>query len=92
MLNNLYLRYFVSDASKKSGYRLVGDVDYASIAKVAGWLTPVPGGVGPMTVAMLMSNTLCCSRKQLKVQLNHYRYWRILTVKDQDTYMYLYYY
>ena len=57
----------VSDASRKSGYRLVGDVDYASVREVAGWLTPVPGGVGPMTVAMLMSNTLRCVRKQLKV-------------------------
>lgn len=57
----------MSDSSRKSGYRLVGDVDYASVREVAGWLTPVPGGVGPMTVAMLMSNTLCCAKKQLKV-------------------------
>lgn len=60
----------VSDASRKSGYRLVGDVDYTSVADVAGWLTPVPGGVGPMTVAMLMSNTLRCAKKQLKVCMN----------------------
>lgn len=70
----VHVRVFhVSDASRKSGYRLVGDVDYASVTEVAGWLTPVPGGVGPMTVAMLMSNTLCCARKQLKVHLNNYR-------------------
>lgn len=46
------------DASKKRGYRLVGDVDFDSAAKVAGAITPVPGGVGPMTIAMLMNNTL----------------------------------
>ena len=56
-----------TDVSKKSGYRLVGDVDYASVSEVAGWLTPVPGGVGPMTVAVLMNNTLLCAKKQLKV-------------------------
>ena len=74
MLANLtsYPKYIlcVSDASRKSGYRLVGDVDYASVREVAGWLTPVPGGVGPMTVAMLMSNTMRCARKQLKVHLS----------------------
>jgi len=41
-----------------SGYRLVGDVDFAEVSKVAGYLTPVPGGVGPMTVAMLLKNTV----------------------------------
>ena len=46
------------DATKKKGYRLVGDVNYAEAREVAGWITPVPGGVGPMTVAMLMKNTL----------------------------------
>ncbi|XP_042496599.1 bifunctional protein FolD 2-like isoform X1 [Macadamia integrifolia] len=46
------------DPSKKSGYRLVGDVDFQEACKVAGWVTPVPGGVGPMTVAMLLKNTL----------------------------------
>jgi methylenetetrahydrofolate dehydrogenase (NADP+)/methenyltetrahydrofolate cyclohydrolase len=40
------------------GHRLVGDVDHASVADVAAWLTPVPGGVGPMTIAMLLANTL----------------------------------
>ena len=38
--------------------RLTGDVDYASAEKVAGWITPVPGGVGPMTIAMLLNATL----------------------------------
>ncbi|PWH17860.1 MAG: bifunctional methylenetetrahydrofolate dehydrogenase/methenyltetrahydrofolate cyclohydrolase FolD [Anaerolineae bacterium] len=46
------------DASKKSGYRLVGDVHFDEAKEVAGWITPVPGGVGPMTIAMLMKNTL----------------------------------
>ena len=45
------------DASKKSGYRLVGDVCFDEAKEVAGFITPVPGGVGPMTIAMLMRNT-----------------------------------
>jgi methylenetetrahydrofolate dehydrogenase (NADP+)/methenyltetrahydrofolate cyclohydrolase len=48
----------VDDPKAKNGYRLVGDVEFASAAAVAGALTPVPGGVGPMTIAMLMRNTL----------------------------------
>lgn len=48
----------VEDASKKSGYRVVGDVEFDSVQAVAGALTPVPGGVGPMTIAMLLHNTL----------------------------------
>jgi len=46
------------DATKKKGYRLVGDVDFEAAKEVAGFITPVPGGVGPMTIAMLMANTL----------------------------------
>ncbi|KAF8759700.1 FTHFS protein [Rhizoctonia solani] len=49
---------YVPDSSKKSGQRLVGDVHFESASKVAGHITPVPGGVGPMTVAILMVNTL----------------------------------
>jgi len=48
----------IDDPTRKSGYRLVGDVDFAAASKVAGYLTPVPGGVGPMTVAMLLKNTV----------------------------------
>ena len=48
----------VEDASKKSGYRLVGDVEFATVSAKAAHITPVPGGVGPMTVAMLMHNPL----------------------------------
>ena len=55
----------VPDASTKSGHRLVGDVDFDSVKEVAGFLTPVPGGVGPMTVAMLMVNTLACFKATL---------------------------
>ena len=54
----------VADASRKNGYRLVGDVHFASVAPRAGKITPVPGGVGPMTVAMLMKNTLKAYRQQ----------------------------
>jgi 5,10-methylene-tetrahydrofolate dehydrogenase/methenyl tetrahydrofolate cyclohydrolase len=48
----------VPDATKKSGQRLVGDVCFSEAKEVAGFITPVPGGVGPMTIAMLMRNTL----------------------------------
>ena len=48
----------VEDSSRKSGYRLVGDVDFEAATEVVSAITPVPGGVGPMTVAMLMKNTL----------------------------------
>lgn len=48
----------MKDATKKSGSRLVGDVDFDEACKRASWITPVPGGVGPMTVAMLMKNTV----------------------------------
>jgi methylenetetrahydrofolate dehydrogenase (NADP+)/methenyltetrahydrofolate cyclohydrolase/formyltetrahydrofolate synthetase len=49
---------FLPDSTRKSGYRLVGDVDYAAASEVASAITPVPGGVGPMTVAMLMQNVI----------------------------------
>ena len=48
----------VDDASRERGYRLVGDVDFAAAREVAGAITPVPGGVGPMTIAMLLANTV----------------------------------
>ena len=48
----------VEDASRKTGYRLVGDVDFEAVAEKAAAITPVPGGVGPMTVAMLLTNTV----------------------------------
>jgi methylenetetrahydrofolate dehydrogenase (NADP+)/methenyltetrahydrofolate cyclohydrolase len=48
----------VEDATKKSGYRLVGDVDFEAVKEKASFITPVPGGVGPMTITMLMYNTV----------------------------------
>ncbi|KAK4701981.1 hypothetical protein P7C70_g4241, partial [Phenoliferia sp. Uapishka_3] len=57
---------FIADASKKSGQRLVGDVDYDSAVKVASYITPVPGGVGPMTVAMLMENSLIAATRSFE--------------------------
>ncbi|HHI78968.1 MAG TPA: bifunctional methylenetetrahydrofolate dehydrogenase/methenyltetrahydrofolate cyclohydrolase FolD [Planctomycetes bacterium] len=54
----------VEDASRKRGYRLVGDCDFEEVSQVAGCLTPVPGGVGPMTIAMLMKNTVRAARAQ----------------------------
>ncbi|MEI6178709.1 MAG: bifunctional 5,10-methylene-tetrahydrofolate dehydrogenase/5,10-methylene-tetrahydrofolate cyclohydrolase, partial [Verrucomicrobiota bacterium] len=53
----------VEDASKKSGYRLTGDVAYAEVAPRCSAITRVPGGVGPMTIAMLMKNTLQAARQ-----------------------------
>jgi methylenetetrahydrofolate dehydrogenase (NADP+) / methenyltetrahydrofolate cyclohydrolase len=53
----------VEDAGNERGYKLVGDVDFDSVSKVAGAITPVPGGVGPMTIAMLMSNTVKACRQ-----------------------------
>ncbi len=57
----------VDDASKKSGFRLVGDVEYDAIAEKASYITPVPGGVGPMTVTMLLYNTVECAERIGKV-------------------------
>ena len=53
----------VDDAASERGYRLVGDVDFDSVVQKAGALTPVPGGVGPMTIAMLMANTVKACRQ-----------------------------
>ena len=54
----------IPDSSKKSGFRLVGDVDFEAVSKKCDHITPVPGGVGPMTVAMLMQNTLNAYKNQ----------------------------
>ncbi len=53
----------VPDATKKKGFRLAGDVEFASVAPKASFITPVPGGVGPMTIAMLLKNTLLASTR-----------------------------
>jgi len=54
----------IPDASKKSGSRLTGDVDFDNVAPKCSWITPVPGGVGPMTIASLMQNTLQACRNK----------------------------
>ncbi|ANB13422.1 trifunctional formate-tetrahydrofolate ligase [Sugiyamaella lignohabitans] len=59
---------YVPDETKKSGKRLTGDVDYASSAKVASLITPVPGGVGPMTVAMLVQNVVDSAKRHYQEQ------------------------
>ncbi|KAG1685847.1 hypothetical protein DVH05_007683 [Phytophthora capsici] len=56
----------VEDATKKSGYRLVGDVDFEAAVKVVHAITPVPGGIGPMTVAMLLKNTIQCATRRVQ--------------------------
>lgn len=56
----------IPDSTKKSGFRLVGDCDFDDVADVAGFITPVPGGVGPMTIAMLMLNTLEAAEQTLR--------------------------
>ena len=55
----------VPDETKKRGYRLAGDVDFESVSKKASYITPVPGGVGPMTRAMLLKNTLLARKQHL---------------------------
>lgn len=56
----------VPDATRKAGYRLVGDVDYQGVREVASAITPVPGGVGPMTVGLLLRNTLRTATRLLE--------------------------
>ncbi|WP_158861078.1 bifunctional methylenetetrahydrofolate dehydrogenase/methenyltetrahydrofolate cyclohydrolase FolD [Lunatibacter salilacus] len=55
----------IEDASKKSGYRLIGDVKFEEVEPIASAITPVPGGVGPMTIAALLYNTLLAAEKKI---------------------------
>ncbi|GAB3815780.1 bifunctional 5,10-methylenetetrahydrofolate dehydrogenase/5,10-methenyltetrahydrofolate cyclohydrolase [Pontibacter rugosus] len=55
----------VPDATRKSGFRLRGDVDFDNVADKCSYITPVPGGVGPLTIAMLMANTLRASKREV---------------------------
>ena len=55
----------LADSSKKSGFRLVGDVAFEEVSKKSEFITPVPGGVGPMTIAMLLKNTLIACQRNL---------------------------
>ncbi len=61
---------FKKDETRKSGIRMCGDVNFQEVSQVAGAITPVPGGVGPLTVAMLMANTLNNAKNRLKHQDN----------------------
>jgi methylenetetrahydrofolate dehydrogenase (NADP+)/methenyltetrahydrofolate cyclohydrolase len=56
----------VDDATRERGYRLCGDVAFDEAVEVAGAITPVPGGVGPMTIAMLLQNTLTAFHYRLQ--------------------------
>jgi len=58
----------VEDPSTEKGYHLVGDVDFINVKEVAGAITPVPGGVGPMTIAMLLKNTLIAAKRALGIE------------------------
>lgn len=57
----------IEDATKKKGYRLVGDVDFEAVKEKASFITPVPGGVGPMTITMLLYNTVESARKAASI-------------------------
>ena len=57
----------IEDATKKKGYRLVGDVDFEPVSEKASFITPVPGGVGPMTITMLLYNTVESAKRAVKV-------------------------
>jgi methylenetetrahydrofolate dehydrogenase (NADP+)/methenyltetrahydrofolate cyclohydrolase len=54
----------VTDETSEKGYKIVGDVDYDAVQAVAGAITPMPGGTGPMTIACLLENTLSAARLQ----------------------------
>lgn len=64
LLNHIYMYVlYWQDPSSEHGYRLTGDVCYEEAVRVASAITPVPGGVGPMTIAMLLSNTLDSAKR-----------------------------
>jgi methylenetetrahydrofolate dehydrogenase (NADP+)/methenyltetrahydrofolate cyclohydrolase len=54
----------VADPTRKTGFRLNGDVDFENVEKKCSYITPVPGGVGPMTICSLMKNTLAAGKKE----------------------------
>ncbi len=59
----------IEDATRKSGFRLVGDVNYEMVSEKASFITPVPGGVGPMTIAMLLRNTMMLYKEHLGIEI-----------------------
>ena len=70
----------VPDATKKNGFRLNGDVKFDEVAPKCAYITPVPGGVGPMTICMLMKNTLSAAKRNSTVNrvLNRHKVYRLL--------------
>eukprot|EP00095_Tigriopus_kingsejongensis_P009690 maker-scaffold84_size396325-snap-gene-2.38 protein:Tk09690 transcript:maker-scaffold84_size396325-snap-gene-2.38-mRNA-1 annotation:"c-1-tetrahydrofolate cytoplasmic-like protein" len=74
----------IPDASKKSGQRLVGDVNFDEASQVAGHITPVPGGVGPMTVAYLMHNTFLAAQRTLSSSIQFKWNLRYLPLTPQE--------
>ena len=58
----------VVDKTTEKGYKLVGDVDFNQVAPKSAAITPVPGGIGPLTIAMLMTNTLQSFKNQLEIE------------------------
>ena len=61
----------VDAPERKRGYRLVGDVDFDAVSEKAAAITPVPGGVGPMTIAMLLNNTVNAARYSIHPDIKH---------------------
>ena len=59
----------IPDESKKSGYRIIGDVKYDEVSPKCEWITPVPGGVGPLTIVSLLQNTMKAYRKKMEKQI-----------------------
>eukprot|EP00831_Metopus_contortus_P052862 TRINITY_DN44401_c0_g1_i2.p3 TRINITY_DN44401_c0_g1~~TRINITY_DN44401_c0_g1_i2.p3 ORF type:complete len:130 (+),score=15.28 TRINITY_DN44401_c0_g1_i2:370-759(+) len=69
----------IDDPSRQSGFRVVGDVDFAEAKKVAGYITPVPKGMGPMIIAMLMQNLfIAWKRHNFSLQYNQINYFGVL--------------
>jgi methylenetetrahydrofolate dehydrogenase (NADP+)/methenyltetrahydrofolate cyclohydrolase len=58
----------IPDESKKSGYRIIGDVKHSEVDKLCSWVTPVPGGVGPLTIISLLQNTMKAYKRNLAAQ------------------------
>ena len=63
----------MDDDSVEKGFRLVGDVDYENVSKKVSAITPVPGGVGPLTITMLMSNTVSSFKKHIERKQKIYK-------------------
>ena len=88
-MTSLFTFCRLTDSSKKSGRRLVGDVHYESVSKIAGAITPVPGGVGPMTVSMLLRNTFENAKKCLNAsEVNSNTYAMRSSVGGTNVYRY----